>query len=210
MHSGEPVCKKLLLFAGEWPNQLKLSSDALDLCTALLLATLVPDPAGDADVGIWTAVDNLITPLSGQDTTEAREGIIKMATTCALNYAKEHPYLLGLNVALTVVGFAPAVVTGPFLGMLGFGATGVRAGWVSIYCSRLFVFHPFRIQLDTNKSGTAAAGWQSVLGAVPKGSLFSACQSIAATGSAPVVSGFSWAISAGSTGFGMLRAAGRR
>jgi hypothetical protein len=128
IHSGDPVSKKILLFAGEWPNQLKASDDALDLCTSLLLKTLVPYPA-DADVEIWRAVDNLLTALPSTDTAEAREGVLTIATNYAIKYAKEHPYLLGVNVALAVVGLVPAVVTGPFLGVLGFSSAGVRAGW---------------------------------------------------------------------------------
>ena len=49
--------------------------------------------------------------------------------------------------------------------------------------------------------GTAAAAWQSsFMGFVPKGSLFAACQSIAATGSAPLISAAGWATSGTITG----------
>lgn len=100
----------------------QLSSGAFDLSTALLLETLVPDPA-EADAGIWLAVGNTLTAFSGQGTTEARKGVTrtatKMVTACTLNCAKEHPYLLDQNVALVVVGFVPTAVTGPFLGCWG-------------------------------------------------------------------------------------------
>jgi hypothetical protein len=100
----------------------------LDLCTNLLQKTLVPDSA-NADVEIWRAVDSLLSAFVATDTTEAREGVVTMAKNYAIKYAKEHPYLLGVNVALAVVGLVPAVVTGPFLGVLGFSSAGVRAGW---------------------------------------------------------------------------------
>jgi len=49
--------------------------------------------------------------------------------------------------------------------------------------------------------GTAAAAWQSTfMGVVPKGSLFAACQSIGATGSAPLISAVGWATSSAITG----------
>ena len=50
-------------------------------------------------------------------------------------------------------------------------------------------------------AGTAAAAWQSTfMGVVPKGSLFAACQSIAATGSAPLIAAAGWATSGVITG----------
>jgi len=49
--------------------------------------------------------------------------------------------------------------------------------------------------------GSAAAAWQSsFMGFVPKGSLFAACQSIGATGSAPLISAAGWATSGTITG----------
>ena len=86
MHSSEPIYKKLL-FLRRVVEPAQLSSGVFDLSTALLLETLAPDPA-EADAGIWLAVGNTLTAFSGQGTTEARKGVIriatKMATACAL------------------------------------------------------------------------------------------------------------------------------
>lgn len=76
----------------------------------------------------------------------------------AIAYAKAHPYLAALKAtgaALAAVSF----FTVPLLGAIGFTAAGPAAG-------------------------SAAAAWQSYLGLVQAGSLFSWCQSVAMGGAA--------------------------
>ncbi|PWW71590.1 hypothetical protein C7212DRAFT_339296 [Tuber magnatum] len=155
--------KRILLFAGEWPNQLDLDGDALSLCADGLFKALAPE-AEVPDEDVWSTVYNLLTAFPAVDSPEARKNVAIMAKDYLTKYAKEHPYLLALNVGLSLVGFAVP----PLLGVLGFTGAGVSAG-------------------------SAAAAWQSgFMGAVPKGSLFAACQAIGATGAAPFVSAVGW------------------
>ncbi|RPB04821.1 hypothetical protein L873DRAFT_1665462 [Choiromyces venosus 120613-1] len=163
--------KQILLFAGEWPNQLDLGADALNLCADASLKALAPEKeVPDRDV--WSSMYNLLAAFPAVDSPDARKHVAIMAKDYVVKYAKEHPYLLAFNIGLSLVGFAVP----PLLGVLGFTGAGVGAG-------------------------TAAAAWQSTfLGFVPKGSLFAACQSIAATGSAPLVSTAGWAASSVITG----------
>ncbi|KAG0643913.1 hypothetical protein HOY80DRAFT_1019861 [Tuber brumale] len=163
--------KRILLFAGEWPNQLDLDGDALGLCADGLFKALVPE-TDIPDGGVWSSVYNLLTAFPAADSPEARKNVAIMAKDYLTRYAKEHPYLLALNIGLSLVGFAVP----PLLGALGFTSAGVGAG-------------------------SAAAAWQSgFMGAVPKGSLFAVCQSIAATGSAPLISAAGWVTSSTITG----------
>ena len=60
---------------------------------------------------------------------KACQDAVKMAANSAITYAKEHPYALGFQVASIAVGFAPAIVTAPVLGVIGFSPAGVAAGW---------------------------------------------------------------------------------
>ncbi|KAG0138647.1 hypothetical protein HOY82DRAFT_582347 [Tuber indicum] len=170
--------KRILLFAGEWPNQLDLDGDALSLCSDGLFKALVPE-TDVPDRDVWSSVYNLLTTFPAVDSPEARKNVAVMAKDYLTRYAKEHPYLLALNIGLSLVGFAIP----PLLGALGFTSAGVGAGSV----------------------GSAAAAWQSgFMGAVPKGSLFAACQSIAATGSAPLISAAGWVTSSTITGATVL------
>jgi len=164
--------RRILLFAGEWPNQLEIDDgDALGLCADALFKALVPE-TDVPDQDVWSSVYNLLTAFPATDTPEARENVAIMARDYLTRYAKEHPYLLALNIGLSLVGFAVP----PLLGVLGFTGAGVA-------------------------SGTAAAAWQSsFMGFVPKGSLFAVCQSIGATGSAPLISAAGWATSGAITG----------
>lgn len=68
---------------------------------------------------------------------------VKMAASGAIAYATEHPYALGAQVALTVVGFVPATVTGPVLGVIGFSPAGVGAGLVSLPPPPIYCFSAF-------------------------------------------------------------------
>ncbi|PUU72874.1 hypothetical protein B9Z19DRAFT_1136489 [Tuber borchii] len=163
--------KRILLFAGEWPNQLEIDGDALGLCADGLFKALAPE-TDVLDQDVWSSVYNLLTAFPATDSPEARKNVAIMARDYLTKYAKEHPYLLALNIGLSLAGFAVP----PFLGALGFTGAGVGAG-------------------------SAAAAWQSsFMGVVPKGSLFAACQSIAATGSAPLISAAGWATSGTITG----------
>jgi len=165
------IRKRILLFAGEWPNQLEIDGDALDLCADGLLKALAPE-TDVLDQDVWSSVYNLLTAFPATDSPEARKNAATMAKDYVTKYAKEHPYLLALNIGLSLVGFAVP----PLLGVLGFTSAGVGAG-------------------------SAAAVWQSgFMGFVPKGSLFAACQSIGATGSAPLISAAGWAASGTITG----------
>ena len=121
-----------------------------------------------------------------------------MAKNYLTRYAKEHPYLLALNIGLSVAGFAVP----PLLGALGFTGAGVGAGMCAQdlilrynFCFILFYFKKqSHLLTSMGSAGTAAAAWQSTfMGAVPKGGLFAVCQSIAATGSAPFISAAGWA-----------------
>ena len=74
------------------------------------------------------------------------------------NYAKAHPVLTGLQVVGTTVSVL-SVFAVPVLGAVGFTAAGPAAG-------------------------SAAAAWQSSIGVVKAGSLFSWCQGAAMGGGA--------------------------
>lgn len=73
------------------------------------------------------------------------------------NAARKHPIRFGLIGACAVTLLAPAVVTGPALGVLGFGASGLIGG-------------------------TIAAGVQGGIGNVAAGSIFATLQSAAMGG----------------------------
>ncbi|CUS12240.1 unnamed protein product [Tuber aestivum] len=165
--SSTTVGKRILLFAAEWPGQLDLSGDVLSLCTDVLVKALSPEEEV-SDIELWYSMYHLLNAFPAVESPGADRNIAAMVKDYAVRYAKEHPYLLALNVGLTVAG----LVIPPFLGVLGFTRAGVGAG-------------------------SAAAAWQSSLGVVAKGSLFSFCQSIGATGSASMVmaaSNISWAV----------------
>ncbi|PWW77080.1 hypothetical protein C7212DRAFT_184682 [Tuber magnatum] len=121
--SDTTVGKRLLLFAGEWPNQITLSGDALGLCTDLLIKALSPEEE-ISDIEFWYSVYHLLNAFPAAESERANRNIAVMVKDYAVKYAKEHPYLLALNVGLTVVGFAIP----PFLGVLGFTRAGVGAG----------------------------------------------------------------------------------
>ncbi len=76
----------------------------------------------------------------------------------SINYAKAHPVLTGLQVVGTTVSVLSFFAV-PVLGAVGFTAAGPAAG-------------------------SAAAAWQSSMGVVKAGSLFSWCQSAAMGGGA--------------------------
>ncbi|PUU72872.1 hypothetical protein B9Z19DRAFT_1111522 [Tuber borchii] len=154
--------KRILLFAGEWPNQLEIDGDALDLCADGLLKALAPE-TDVPDQDVWSSVYDLLTTFPATDSPEARKSAAIMAKDYLTKYAKEHPYLFALNIGLSLVP--------PLLWVLGFTSAGVGAG-------------------------SAAAVWQSsFMGFIPNGSLFAACQSIGATGSALKISAAGWVAS---------------
>ncbi|CUS12241.1 unnamed protein product [Tuber aestivum] len=173
------VRTRILLFAGEWPNQLGLDGDALGLCaaglrSALSLETDVPDE------DVWSSVYRLLTTFPASDSPEATANVATMVKDYLTRYAREHPYLLALNIGLSLVGFAVP----PLLGALGFTGAGVSAGLCALRYGR-----------------SAAAAWQSgFMGFVPKGSLFAACQSIGATGAAPLATAAGWVASSAVAG----------
>jgi hypothetical protein len=78
--------------------------------------------------------------------------------SAAGNYVQQHPFLAAAQITGLVLSVA-AAVTVPILGAVGFGALGPVAG-------------------------SAAAAWQSSIGAVSAGSLFAWCQSAAMGGAA--------------------------
>jgi len=53
---------------------------------------------------------------------------VKAIPGAAKDWAVEHPYQASFHAATGVVLLAPAIVTMPVLGAVGFGATGVTAG----------------------------------------------------------------------------------
>lgn len=67
---------------------------------------------------------HLLTTFPATDSPEARKNIAIMAKDYLTKYAKEHPYLLALNIGLSLVGFAVP----PLLGVLGFTGAGVASG----------------------------------------------------------------------------------
>ncbi|PUU72873.1 hypothetical protein B9Z19DRAFT_611824 [Tuber borchii] len=155
--SDTTVGRRILLFAEEWPNQLSLYGNILRLCTSVLIKALSPEDE-ISNTEFWHSMYHLLNMFPAVESPRANKNIAIMVKDYAFKYAKEHPYLLALNIGLTVVGFSVP----PFLGVLGFTRAGVGAG-------------------------STAAAWQSSLRAVPKGSLLSICQSIGATGSAPMI-----------------------
>ncbi|KAG0643915.1 hypothetical protein HOY80DRAFT_1013844 [Tuber brumale] len=155
--SGTTVGKRILLFAEGLPKTLALGGEVLALCADAINKALSPEDEV-SDTEFWYSMYHLLNAFPAEESPEANQNIAAMVKDYAIKYAKEHPYLLALNIGLTVVGFAIP----PLLGVLGFTRAGVGAGSI-------------------------AAGWQSGIGLVPKGSLFSICQSIGATGSAPVI-----------------------
>jgi hypothetical protein len=155
--SDTTVGKRILLFAEALPKTLALGGDVLRHCVDVITKALSPDDEV-SDTEFWYSMYHLLNAFPAEESPRANRNIATMAKDYAVKYAKEHPYLLALNVGLTVVGFAIP----PLLGALGFTRAGVSAGSV-------------------------AAGWQSSIGLVPKGSLFSICQSIGVAGSAPVI-----------------------
>ncbi|RPB04822.1 hypothetical protein L873DRAFT_1922228 [Choiromyces venosus 120613-1] len=124
------VGKRILLFAEEWPNQLDLAPDVLNLgpevlslCTDLVIEALSPEDE-ISDTEFWYSLYHLLNAFPAVETARANRNIARMVRDYAFKYAREHPYLLALNVGLTVVGFAVP----PLLGVLGFGRAGVAAG----------------------------------------------------------------------------------
>ena len=121
--SDTTVGTRILLFAEEWPNQLSLSGDVLRLCAAVLIQALSPEDEV-SDTEFWHSMYHLLNMFPVIETPKAKKNIAIMVKDYAIKYAKEHPYLLAVNVGLTVVGFAVP----PFLGVLGFTRAGVGAG----------------------------------------------------------------------------------
>jgi len=88
------------------------------LFKALAPETEVPDQ------DVWSSVYDLLAAFPATDSPEARKNIATMVKDYLTKYAKEHPYLLALNIGLSLLGFAVP----PLLGALGFTGAGVGAG----------------------------------------------------------------------------------
>lgn len=121
--SDTTVGRRILLFAEEWPNQLSLGGDVLRLCTSVLIKALSSEDE-ISDTEFWHSMYHLLNMFPAVESPRANKNIAIMVKDYAVKYAKEHPYLLALNVGLTVVGFAVP----PLLGALGFTRAGVGAG----------------------------------------------------------------------------------
>lgn len=94
-------------------------------------------------------------------------------------FAEEHPYIF----ALIVVGFLLAIIFPPVLGAVGFGAAGPVAGKSSSTLRSELRSRLFRSFWLTCSTASAAAAWQSSIGAsVGAGSAFAIFQSAAMGG----------------------------
>ncbi|KAG0138648.1 hypothetical protein HOY82DRAFT_588363 [Tuber indicum] len=138
--SDTTVGKRILLFAEGLPKTLFLGRDVLGLCADVIVKALSPDDEV-SDTEFWYSMYHLLSAFPAEESPRANRNIATMAKDYAVKYAKEHPYLLALNVGLTVVGFAIP----PLLGTLGFTRAGVSAGLVPRAPS--LTFDGFRIFL---------------------------------------------------------------